>query len=135
MFKKPLSNKMEMTSRGNSGSFNDNPEVVKKTMNREDRCSHAVPLGILICLLLPYLRHTTQIMVIKEGKNPHLCYDASTTRKPTDIVMNQVTPVTQEAPITFRKVKIQLYIDIYNTIISYPLAIILLAIGDIKACF
>jgi hypothetical protein len=32
-------------------------------------------------------------------------------------------------------VKIQLYIDIYNTRISYPLAVILLAMGDIKACF
>jgi hypothetical protein len=49
--------------------------------------------------------------------------------------MNQVTLVVQEAPITFGKVKIQLYMDIYKTRISYPLAIILLAMGDIKACF
>ncbi len=74
-------------------------------------------------------------MVIKEGKKPHLCYDTSKTKKPTDIVMNQVTPVAQEAPITFGKVKIQPYINIYNTRISYSLAVILLAMGDIKACF
>jgi hypothetical protein len=49
--------------------------------------------------------------------------------------MNQITPVAQEAPITFGRVKIQLYIDIYNTRVSYPLAVILLAISDIKACF
>ncbi len=48
-------------------------------------------------------------MVIKDNKNPHLCYNAWTTRKPTDIAMNQVTLVMQEAPITFGKVKIQLY--------------------------
>jgi hypothetical protein len=29
-FKEPLSNKMEMISRGNSKSFNKNPEIVKK---------------------------------------------------------------------------------------------------------
>ncbi len=72
-------------------------------------------------------------MVLKEGKNPCLCYNASTTKKPTDIVMNQITPVAQEAPITFGRVNIQLYIDIYNTRIIYPLAVILLAMGNIKA--
>ncbi len=92
-FKEPLSNKMEMILRGNSKSFNENPEIVKKTMNKEDRYSHVIPLDILICLLSPYLRHTMQNMVLKEGKNPCLCYDASTTKKPTDIIMNQITPV------------------------------------------
>jgi hypothetical protein len=134
-FKEPLSNKMEMISRGNSKIFNKNPEIVKKTNDKEDRYSHVVPLYILICLLSPYLRHTTQTMVLKEGKNPCLCYDASTTKKPTDIVTNQITTVAREAPITFGRVKIQLYIDIYNTRISYPLAVIFLAIGNIKACF
>jgi hypothetical protein len=76
-------------SRGNSKSFNENPEIIKKTMNKDNRYSHVIPLDILICLLSSYLRHTTQTMVIKEGKNPHLCYNASTTKKSTDIVMNQ----------------------------------------------
>ncbi len=52
-----------------------------------------------------------------------------------DIVMNQVTPVSCEAPITFGHVEIQLYIDIYNTRISHPTATILLGMADIKACF
>jgi hypothetical protein len=49
--------------------------------------------------------------------------------------MNQITSVAREAPITFGNVKIQLYIDIYSTIISYPLAVILLTMGNVKACF
>jgi hypothetical protein len=53
----------------------------------------------------------------------------------TDIVMNQVTPVSCEAPITFGHVKIQLHIDIYNTRLSNPTATILLGMADIKACF
>ncbi len=52
-----------------------------------------------------------------------------------DIVMNQVTPVSREAPITFGHVKIQLYIDIYNTRISHPTATTLLGMANIKACF
>ena len=62
-FKEPLSNKIEMISRGNSKSFDENPDIVKKTMNKEDRYSHVVPMDALICLLSPYLRHTTQTMV------------------------------------------------------------------------
>jgi hypothetical protein len=49
--------------------------------------------------------------------------------------MNQVTPVTQEAPVTFSHVKSQIYMDIYNTRIIYPTAIILLGLADVKACF
>jgi hypothetical protein len=49
--------------------------------------------------------------------------------------MNQVTPITHEAPITFGHVKMQLYIDIYNTRVSYLTFIILLAMADVKACF
>ena len=51
--------------------------------------------------------------------------------------MNQITPVGREALITFGKLKQKLYTDIYNnnTRISYPMGVILLAMGDIKACF
>jgi hypothetical protein len=49
--------------------------------------------------------------------------------------MNQVTPVAQEAPVTFGHVKSQIYTRIYNTRISYPTAKILLGLADVKACF
>jgi hypothetical protein len=49
--------------------------------------------------------------------------------------MNQVTPVAQEAPVTFGHVKSQIYMDIYNKCISYPTATILLGLADITACF
>ncbi len=74
-------------------------------------------------------------MVIKAGKSDYLCWDGSTTIKPTDIVMNQVTPITREAPIIFGHAKMQLYVGIYNTGVSYPTYIILLAMVDVKACF
>jgi hypothetical protein len=49
--------------------------------------------------------------------------------------MNQVTTVTQETPVMFGHVKSQIYMDIYNTPISYPAATILLGLADVKACF
>jgi hypothetical protein len=76
-----------------------------------------------------------QSIVIKDGKNNRIIWDGSTVTQPTDIVMNQVTPVAQEAPVTFGHVKSQINKDIYNTRISYPNATILLGLADIKACF
>ena len=104
-------------------------------MNKEDHYSHLVPIDPLLCKLSPYLRHTTQSIVIKEGKNDCIVWEGSTVIRPTDMVMNQVKPVAKEAPITFGQVKGQVYVDIYNTRISYPNARILLGLANIKACF
>ncbi len=104
-------------------------------MNKEDRYSHLVPMDPLLCKLSPYLRHTTQSIVIKDGKNYCIVWEGLTVTQLTDIVMNQVTPVAQEAPVTFGHVKSQIYMDIYNTRISYLTATILLGLADVKACF
>jgi len=125
-FTEPLSNKLEMIWHGNSKSFIDHPELVKKAMNKEDCYSHLVPIDEDICRVSAYLRHTIQTVVMKPGKNDCLVWDGTTTLLALDIVMNQVTPVNCEAPITFGHVKIQLYIDIYNTRISHPYVVILL---------
>jgi hypothetical protein len=134
-FKEPLSNKLEFISRGNLKSFVENPQLVQKTMNKEDRYSHLFPMDPILCKLSPYVRHTMQSIVIKDGKNNCIVWDGLTVTRPTDIVMNQVTPVNQEAPVTFGHVKSQIYMDIYNTRISYPTAMILLGLADVKACF
>jgi hypothetical protein len=104
-------------------------------MNKEDRYSHVVPIDSILCKFSPYLCHTTQSIVMKEGKNDRIVWDGSTVLNPTDIVMNQITPVDQESPVTFDHVKLQIYIDIYNTRISYPTLVILIALANIKACF
>ena len=92
-------------------------------------------MDLLLCKLSPFLRHTTQSIVIKDGKNDHIVWDGLTVIRPTYIVMNQVTPVAQEASVMFGHVKSQIYMDIYNMRISYPTAMILLGLADIKACF
>ena len=134
-FNEPLANKSLMIQRGNSKSFNENPELVLRTMNKEDRYSHVLPVDDQLCAFSANCRHTTQTLVIKPGKSDRLAFDASTTRLPTDIVLNQVTPTANEAPITFSATKMQFLVDIYNTRISYPDEPILLGSADIKACF
>ncbi len=134
-FLEPSSNKLEFISPGNSKTFNSSQAMVQKTMNKEDRYSHLVPMDPILCKLSPYLRHTTQSIVIKEGKNDRIVWDGSTVLKPSDIVMNQITPIAQESPITFGHVKLQVFIDLSNMWISYPTSVILIAQADIKACF
>jgi hypothetical protein len=104
-------------------------------MNKEDHYSHLVPVDPLLPKLSPYLRHTTQRIVIKDRTNNHIAWDGWTVTRLTDIVMNQVTPVAQEAPVMFGHVKSQVYMDIYNMRISYPTATNLLGLADVKACF
>ncbi len=87
-FKEPLSNKIEMIDQGNSKSFNANTTLVLKTMNKEDRYSHLIPLDKNMCRFSPYCCHTTQTMVIKAEKNDRLCWDGSNTIKPINLVMN-----------------------------------------------
>jgi hypothetical protein len=134
-FKELWSNKLEFIAYGNLKSFAENPQLVQKTMNKEDRYSHLVPMDPLLCKLSPYLCHTMQSIIIKDGKNDCIVWDGLTVTRPTDIVMNQVTPVAKEAPVTFGHVKNQIYMDIYNTRFSYLTATILLGLADVKACF
>jgi hypothetical protein len=86
-FEEPLSNKIGMIDCGNSKSFNDNTDLALKTMNKEEWFSHLIPLDEIMCHFSPYCCHTTQTMVIKAGKSERLCWDGSTTIKPTKIVM------------------------------------------------
>jgi hypothetical protein len=134
-FEEPSNNKLEFISYGNSKSFVENPQLVQKTMNKEDWYSHLVPMDPLLFMLSPDLRHTTQSIVIKDGKNNRIVWYGLTVTRPTDIVMNQVTPVAKKAPVTFGHVKSQIYMDIYNTCIIYLAAMILLGLADVKACF
>jgi hypothetical protein len=73
-FEEPHSNKIEMVECGNSKSFNNNTNLVLKTMNKEDWYSHLIPLDEIMCHFSPYCCHTTQTMVIKAGKSDPLCW-------------------------------------------------------------
>jgi hypothetical protein len=131
----PLDNKLKMIRQGNLKSFNDNPDLVRKAMNKDDQYSHLVPIDEDICRASAYLHQTIQTVVMKLGKNNCLIWDGATILLTLDIMMNQVTPVTREAPVTFGHVKIQLYFNIYNMRISHLNDVILLGMADVKACF
>ncbi len=88
-FTESIHSKHEMMERGNQKNFRDNPEIVRKTINKEDRYSHLVLMDPILCRLSPHLRHTSQGIILKEGKNPWVVWNGSTKRTPTDIVLNE----------------------------------------------
>ena len=67
-----MNNKLEMIRRGNSKSFNNHTELVKKAMNKEDRYSHLVLIDEDICRVSAYLRHTIQTVVLSDT-SPEFC--------------------------------------------------------------
>ena len=109
----------------------DNPDLVENIMNKEDRYSHIIPLHPWVCKLGPNLRHSSQgIVDMKRQK----C-DSYTKGHPLDLVLNDHTPTTEEAEVTFGTAKLEFYWLIYNMRVSFPEAPIFLALADIKACF
>jgi hypothetical protein len=127
--------KATIIEKGNQATFKMYPDIVKKTMNKEDRNSHLLPVKLWVLRFLPYCCHTAQGILVKPGKNPRVIFDASTKGHPHEVVLNEITPTEFEAIIDFGKSKTRLLITIYNWRVSYPLKRIYLALADITACF
>ena len=50
-FDEQSDNKLNAIERGNQKNFTQNPEIVNKVMNKEDRYGHIFPLHLWVCFL------------------------------------------------------------------------------------
>jgi len=108
-----------MIKHGNQQNFVMNKEKFRKTVNKEDRFSHLIPLPPWILECSPYCRHNSQGIIIKARKNDRVVWDASTKLAYDDLVLNEHTPIDDEAPITFGTTKMEFYIWVYKMRISF----------------
>ena len=106
--------------KGNQATFAMYPETVTKTMNKEEKHSHLLPVKLWVLHFSPWCRHTPQGIQIKLGKNPRVIFDASTKGSPHEVVLNEYTPTEFEANIDFGHAKTNLLQQIYNLRISFP---------------
>ena len=134
-FDEPNHSRLKWFDRGNQPSYVNNPVAAKKTLNKEDKKSHIIPIYEEVARYSPYCRHTPQGMVIKQGANPRVVWDGSTKYSEDDVVMNEVSSTELEAPIDFGKVEPEFDAYLYNLRVSYPSSNILLAMVDISSCF
>ena len=134
-FKKALDMKPFIIEKENQTTFKMYPEAVTKTMNKEDKNNHLIPIKRWVLHFSPWCRHTAQGMPIKPRKNPRVIFDASTKGSPHEVVLNEYTPTKFKANIDFGHAKMNLLWRIYNLRVSFPREIIFLALADITACF
>jgi len=134
-FEETLAMKTSIIQKGNQAAFKMHPEAITKTMNKEDRHSHLLPVKLWILHFSPWCRHTAQGMQIKPGKNPCMIIDASTKSHPHEIILHYMTTTEFEAIITFGASKLKLLRRIYNLRITNPNSKIYIALGDVTACF
>jgi hypothetical protein len=73
----PKDAKKRMMKPGNQRSVDENLEVVKSTMNKEEKHSNVVALGIYLCRFSPYLNHVPQGTNEKDEKF-RLVWDGTT---------------------------------------------------------
>jgi hypothetical protein len=127
--------KAYIIEKGNQATFKMYPEIVTKTMNKEDRHSHLLPIKLWVLHFSPWCRHTAQDILVKPIKNPCIIFDASTKGHPHEVVLNDVTTTKFEANITFGTAKFKLLQRIYNWRVNHPTSIMYLALADITTCF
>jgi len=127
--------KDSIIQKSNQATFKMNPEIVTKTITKEDKHSHVLPVKLWVLHFSPWCRHTAQGMQIKPGKNPHVIFDASTKGHPHKVVLNDMMNTEFEANVTFGRAKLKLLQRIYNLRVSHPNCKIYLALADISACF
>jgi hypothetical protein len=62
--------KSEIIAQGNQQTFQLFPELVTKTMNKEEKNSHLITIKLWVLLCSPYTQSTSQGIQIKPGKKP-----------------------------------------------------------------
>ena len=62
--------KASIIRKGNQATFRMHPEIVTKTMNKEDRHSHVLPVKLWVLHFSPWCCH--QGVLIKPVKNPRV---------------------------------------------------------------
>ncbi len=89
--------KATIIEKGNQATFKMYPEIVKNTMNTEDRNSHLLPVKLWVLIFLPYCCHTANCILVKPGKNHCIIFDACTKGEPHKVVLNEIAPTKFEA--------------------------------------
>ena len=128
-------NKRTFVSRRNLPSVAQHSDLVAKTLAKEVRNSHLIPMARWVCTCSPWGRHVPQNIQIKPKKKPRLIWDGSTRMFWDETSMNMATPMDLEMEITFGTAFTDLCIWIWNLRISYPDEDIFLAFLDISSCF
>lgn len=132
----PRDNKMARIDMGNQPSIERNEELVRKTINKEDRYSHVLPMAKWIARFSPQCRHNYQGLVTKNGKG-RVVWDETTIPKkaPHLTVINRIAPRDDIIKVSYGEVPKRFMMSILNMRASFPDEEIYIPAADITACF
>ena len=132
----PRENKMARLDMGNQPSIERNEELVRKTINKEDRYSHVLPMARWIPRFSPYCRHNYQGLITKNGKG-RVVWDETTIPRdaPHLTVINRIAPRDDIIQVSYGDVPKRFMMSILNIRASFPDEEIFIPAADITACF
>ena len=134
-YEESVENKKIFLQRGNHPSVTIHADVVKETLNKEERNSHVIPFYYWVVWFSTFGHHVPQSMLVKLLRKARLIWDGTSKRSAAEVTMNDVTSIENEPEITFGYVFMSFMIWIYNLRIEFPDEEIVLAFMDITACF
>jgi len=120
---------------GNHVSISSRPELVEKTLNKEERNNYSLPFPSWTARFIPHLHVSPSGIIIKPGKKDRIIFDASYHVDALSFSPNDWTSASDEPPIFYGDALIRHLKRIWNLRISYPNAIIYLWDDDVAGAF
>ena len=120
---------------GNHKSISTRPDLVAKTLNKEEKNNYTIPFPIWIARFVPHLHVSPEGIIIKEGKKDRIIFDASFHIRYDSQAPNDWTSKHDEPSITYGTALIRHLQQIWNLRITYPDDIIYLWDDDVAGAF
>jgi len=120
---------------GNHKSITSRPDLVQKSLVKEEKYNYVLPFPNWMARFIPNLHVSPEGIIVKEGKKDRIIYDASFHVHPHSFCPNDWTTVHDEPPIYYGSALYRHLSWIWNLRISYPDQIIYLWDDDVSGAF
>jgi len=120
---------------GNHVSISARPELVEKTLNKEERNNYSLPFPSWTARFIPHLHVSPSGIIFKPGKKDRIIFDASYHVDALSFSPNDWTHAADEPPIYYGDALVRHLQRIWNLRITYPNAIIYLWDDDVAGAF
>ena len=128
-------NCMDYKNYGNHKSVLKKTDLIKKSLNKEDKLNHAMPFPCWIARLCPNIFLISNGIIIKPGGNDRLTWDGSIILNWDSQPIKHVTNTEDEPTINYGTAWNRHLEQIWNMRISYPTQDILLWGDDVTGAF
>jgi len=120
---------------GNHVSITSRPDLVEKSLNKEERNSYALPFPSWLARFIPHLHLSPEGIIIKPGKKDRIVFDASFHIHHHSQSPNDWTSKFDEPQIYYGTAFLRHLERIWNLRITYPTLLIFLWDDDVSGAF